>query len=177
MAKTVIQPIIILSGPVGAGKSTVAREIIKASTGPLVYIEGDLFWSFYAKGFESRGRYKNFKTMMSAMTTASLPYALAGFKVLLDFSIPPWFLQNAARIVSLKEIPLHYIVLRPAEAVCADRAAGRLEGSINDYAPYHDLYIDFDEASQYIIKDDLEEPAAIAQNILSAISDGRFQVR
>jgi len=177
MANAGTQPIIILSGPPGAGKSTVAREIIKASESPLVYIEGDQFWSFYAKGFESRKPYENFKTIMSAMTAASVAYALAGFKVLLDFSIPPWFLPNAVKIVSLRDIPLHYIVLRPKEDVCARRAANRVDGSIGDYVPFHDLYIDFDEADQYTIKGELEQPEAIAKYILQAIDDARFQVR
>ena len=35
--------VIMLSGPVGAGKTTVARELIAIMPGPLSYIEGDAF--------------------------------------------------------------------------------------------------------------------------------------
>jgi len=49
------KPIIILSGPVGSGKSTVAQEIIKASSNPIVYIVAlkfsSLIWTFYPSKF------------------------------------------------------------------------------------------------------------------------------
>jgi adenylate kinase family enzyme len=41
--------VIMLSGPVGAGKTRVARELIALLPGPLSYIEGDTFWPFIAK--------------------------------------------------------------------------------------------------------------------------------
>jgi len=62
-----------MSGPVGAGKSTVARELVAWSLAPIAYIEGDTFWSFIAKGDKSLSRLKNFKTIMVSMTAASLP--------------------------------------------------------------------------------------------------------
>ena len=83
--------VIILSGPVGAGKTTVARELLKLLPGEVSYIEGDTFWSFIAKT-ETRDRRANFRTIMRSMTAATIPFARSGFDVLLDFSVPPDFL-------------------------------------------------------------------------------------
>ncbi len=176
MAKEGTQWIIILSGPVGAGKSTVAREIIKTSTDPLVYIEGDKFWLFFVKGFGSRSRFKNFKTIMSSMTAAAMPYALSGFNVLLDFTIPPWFLETAIKITSSRNVPLQYIVLMPDEKVCAERVANRQEGSIDNYALYHDLYVDFKDAKLYTIENNLSDAATIADEIRQGILNGSFRI-
>jgi len=44
--------VILLSGPVGAGKTTVARELVAALPGPVACIEGDKFWFFIAKAGE-----------------------------------------------------------------------------------------------------------------------------
>lgn len=101
-----MKAITILSGPVGAGKTTVARAFVAAAPGPVAYIEGDTFWSFIAKG--ARTRHKNFRTIMTAMTAAAVPYALADYEVLLDFSIPPWFLGNVRAVAQTKDVPINY---------------------------------------------------------------------
>ena len=142
-----MRSIIILSGPVGAGKTTVARELVAASPGPMAYIEGDTFWSFIAKG-TGNGRHRDFRTLMWSMTAAAVPYAVADYEVLLDFSIPPWFLDTARKVVRARAVPIDYVVLRPSEEVCTTRAAARSEGKIADYTPYRDLYLSFDEASR-----------------------------
>jgi hypothetical protein len=53
------------------------------------------------------GRKKNFRTIMSAMTAAAVPYAPAGYEVILDFSIPPWYLANLQKIAAVRNVPLH----------------------------------------------------------------------
>jgi len=176
MAKETTKRIIILSGPVGAGKSTVAQEIIKAFSSPVVYIEGDKFWFYIVKGFESIGRFKNFKTIMASMTVAAIPYAHAGYEVILDFSIPPWFVPTAFKITNKREIPLEYIVVNASEKICAERAAARVEGKITDYTPYHDLYLSFDEAKQYTIYDDTSGPRPIAEQIMKNLKKGLYRI-
>jgi energy-coupling factor transporter ATP-binding protein EcfA2 len=170
------KPIVILSGPVGAGKSTVAQELIALSPDPIAYIEGDTFWSFIAKGAKSRRIEKNFKMIMTAMTGAALPYALYGYEVILDFSIPPWFLETAQKIVKSRDVPLDYVVLRPSETVCAARAAARPEGAIADYAPYRDLYSSFDGAARYTIKDDASDAAVVAARMREGLDSRKFRV-
>jgi hypothetical protein len=171
-----MKSIILLSGPVGAGKTTVAKELIALSPDPMAYIEGDTFWSFIAKGGESRKRYDNFKMVMRSMTAAAVPYALSGYEVILDFSIPPWFLETAIKIAGLRNVPLDYVVLRPGETVCAARAAARAEGRIADYTPYHDLYSDFDEAGKYTIRDDERDAPVVAALIREGLGTGKFRI-
>jgi gluconate kinase len=171
-----MKSIILLSGPVGAGKSTVARELIASSQGPIAYIEGDKFWFFIAKSAAGQGRQKDFRMIMQAMTAAALPYALAGYEVVLDFSIPPWFLDTARRIVQIKDVPLDYIILRPSESVCSARAAARSEGAIADYAPYSDLYSSFDGAQHNTICDDESDAAMVAKRIRKSLNQGIFRI-
>ena len=172
-----MKPIILLSGPVGAGNTTVARELIASSTGPMVYIEGDTFWSHLVRQPDHLPRHKNFKMIMTAMIGAALPYALYGYEALLDFTIPPWFLETADKVVQRKEVPVDYIVLRPAESICAARCAGRAEGIINDYAHYHDLYADFaDVGRRHLIVNDQCEAAATARLIREGLDEGKFRL-
>ena len=171
-----MKSIILLSGPIGAGKSTVALELIKSAPGPVAYIEGDKFWSFIVKSVSNQARHKNFKMIMTAMTTAAVPYVLAEYEVILDFSIPPWFLETASKVVKYKDLSLDFVVLRPSLEVCATRAASRIEGVIADYNPYKELYSSFDEAKQYMINDDISSASIVASRIREDLSAGTFRI-
>ena len=172
-----VMPIILLSGPVGAGKSTVARELISLLPGPTAYIEGDTFLNFIPKGGGGPRSAKNFKMVMTSMIAAAVPYALYGNEVVLDFSIPPWFLDTARAVAKVKEVPLDFVVLRPSLAVCAARAAGRAEGTIADYAPYRDLYSSFDEAKRHTIQDDESDATAVAARICKGLESAIFRIQ
>ena len=110
------------------------------------------------------------------MTAAAVPYALAGFETLLDFSIPPWFLNNVRAVAKVKDVPIDYVVLRPSEAVCAARALARPAGKIADYTLYHDLYTTFDEAGPYILRDDESAAAVLAARNRDGLNGGRFRL-
>ncbi|HKT08754.1 MAG TPA: hypothetical protein VJR24_12710, partial [Gemmatimonadaceae bacterium] len=119
---------------------------------------------------------KRFRTIMSAMTAAAIPFAAGGSHVILDFSIPPWFLDTMRKIASVREVPLDYVVLRPSEQVCAERAKARAEGSIADYSRYSEFYRDFDRVARHIVCDDTMSAAETATTILRGVAEGRFRL-
>ena len=134
--------VIFLSGPTGAGKTAVAKALLPLLPAPLSYIEGDTFWSFIRKGGE-RDLRDNFPVLVRSMTAAAVPFARSGFRVLIDFSIPPTYIDTARKI--LKEVPFDFVLLRPSLRVCIERAASREEGAINDYAMLKNFYARFEE--------------------------------
>lgn len=165
--------ITILSGPIGAGKTTVGRQLAPLLPGPVSYIEGDTFWSFAAKP-HSADRREVFRVIMRSMTAASVPFARSGYEVILDFSVPPHFVDTARTI--LKGLPLNYVVLRPSLAVCESRAAARPEGAIADYTRQREFYALFEDASPYLVCDDESDAATLARQIYEGLRAGKFAV-
>ena len=165
--------VLILSGPVGAGKTTIARALIASAPGAVAHIEGDAFWSFIAKPVRGEPEEQAFKMIMRAMTASARHYARDGYEVILDFSIPPWYLDAIRALLVGK--PFDYVVVRPSESVCAARASARPEGAIADYAPYHDLYTAFEALDGFTIRDDLSDPMTVAARIRAGLEAGTFR--
>jgi chloramphenicol 3-O-phosphotransferase len=163
--------VIVLSGPIGAGKTTVCRELVALWSGPLVYIEGDKFWLFLAKRKEGDRR-EDFRILMRSMTAAAVPFARSGYEVLLDFSVPPAFLRTAVAI--LKEVPIDFVLLRPSLAVCESRSLGRQEGKIANYD--RGFYSLFDGADRHCVTDDEADAKSLAHRVLSGLRAGQFRV-
>jgi cytidylate kinase len=170
-----MKSIIILSGPVGAGKSTVAKELIAISPEEIAYIEGDIFREFIAKN-ESHHKHKNFKTIMTAMIAASVAYAIADYEVILDFTVPPWFIDTARTMAGEQDVPIDYVVLRPDLNVCEKRAASKTKGAIADYEPFLDLYLDFDDIQENVIEDNSGDAVSVAEGIRTGLTSRRFRI-
>lgn len=169
-----MKSVIMLSGPVGAGKTSVARELVSLLPGEVAYIEGDSFWSFLTKTGRL-GRRDNFPIILRSMTAAALPMARSGYDVVLDFSIPPDFLPIALKI--LKDTPLDFVVLLPTLSTCEHRAANRTEGAIADYERYRSFYAMFITAPErYSVSDDSADPSTLASKILEGLRERRFRV-
>jgi chloramphenicol 3-O-phosphotransferase len=168
-----MKSVIVITGPVGAGKTTIAKELVAILPAPVAYIEGDVFWSFFATGEE---KLENFRTIMRSMVSASGPFVLAGCETILDFSIPPWYMETAVKILKARDLELDYVVIRPSEAICAARAAARPAGTIADYSAYSELYAHFDSAEKYIVGDDWMSAPEVAAEIKTGLEEGWFRV-
>lgn len=165
--------VIFLSGPIGAGKTAVAQELIPLLPAPLSYIEGDTFWSFIQKEGANAQR-DSFPVLVRSMTAAAVPFARSGFRVLIDFSIPPSFVETARKI--LKEVPFDFVLLRPSVEVCVKRAATRTEGAITDSARVKDFYRLFEDGLVKSICDDKANPASLARRIAEGLKEERFRI-
>ena len=165
--------VIFLSGPIGAGKTAVAQELVQLLPAPLSYIEGDTFWSFINKGGERDIR-DNFPVLVRSMTAAAIPFARSGFRVLIDFSIPPSYVETARKI--LKEVPFDFVLLRPSLQVCVERAASREIGAITEYDRLKNFYSRFEDTKIQPICDDRADPASLARRIAEGLDQGRFRV-
>jgi gluconate kinase len=165
--------VIFLSGPIGAGKTAVAHELIPLLPAPLSYIEGDTFWSFINKAGEREMR-DTFPVLVRSMTAAAVPLARSGFRVLIDFSIPPAFIETARKI--LKEVPFDFVLLRPSLEICVERASTRPIGEITDYARLKNFYAYFAEGGIEPVCDDHADPASLARRIVEGLNLGRFRV-
>ena len=110
---------------------------------------------------------------MRAMTSAAGSLTRTGYDVLLDFSIPPAFLPAAQKI--LRDVPLHYIVLRPPLEVCAGCARDRAQGKIAKYdRGFYALFAA--EERHMVAPDDGKSPKAIAEVIFKGLAEGRFRL-
>jgi adenylylsulfate kinase-like enzyme len=165
--------VVMLSGPVAAGKTTVARELVVLSKGQQCYLEGDTFWSFFTK-MDGAARRERFRLIMRSMTAAAIPLARGGYEVLLDFSFPLEFLEAARKI--LKEVPMDFVVLRPSLAECEKRARERKEGAIRDYSMYRDFYAMFEGMPRHEICDDEADAKALAARIRAGLDGGGFRI-
>jgi gluconate kinase len=163
----------LLVRAIGAGKTTVANALLPLLPAPLSYIEGDTFWSFISKNGE-RGLRDNFPVLVRSMTAAAIPFARSGFRVLIDFSIPPSYVEAARKI--LKEVPFDFVLLRPSFEVCAERAASRKEGAIKDYTMLKNFYARFEEGNVEPICDDRADLESLARRIAEGLNQGKFRV-
>ena len=164
--------ILIVSGPIGAGKSAAARELVERIADGVAYIEGDQFWPFIAKESKSQKPPARFTMTIRAMLSAAWHYHRDDYNVIVDFTIPAGYVPAVKKL--LRGEPFHYAVIRPSMEVCANRAASRAEGAIADYSRYQDFYAEFYTDDERTIEDDAADPKEIADRIWQGLKDGRF---
>ena len=85
--------IVIVSGPPGAGKSSVARRLAEGAAGELaVHLHTDDFYAYVRKGLVMpwlpEARAQNI-TIMNALAAGAAAYAIGGYEVLVDGLVGP----------------------------------------------------------------------------------------
>jgi adenylate kinase family enzyme len=176
--------VLILTGPPGAGKSSVGDLLARQSLSPAAHIHSDDFYDRFIKsGFVKpwlvEAQAQN-TTAINAIVAAAFAYAQGGYWTIVDGIVGPWFLEPYREAARTSGIALDYVVLRPADpATSLGRIQSRSEQGLKDEAVVRDLYRQFSGlgAFEAHVVDSGNGPAdTVADMVRAGLTAGRFRL-
>ena len=173
-----VQPLLLVTGPPGAGKSTVTR-LVAARFEPSVLIDGDMFFQFLGpsaiKPWLPEARQQN-EVVTRAAASASGLFASEGYATIYDGVVGPWFLPTFAKATGVDA--LDYAILMPSLDICVERVKTRVgHGFIDEDATRH-MYREFADAEiaeRHVLRDPPDDAAATVDLIVKRASAGKLR--
>ena len=169
---------LILTGPPGVGKTTVARNLAERHE-RAVHVEADRFFYFIRAGliepWDSASDEQN-RIAMRIAAEAAAGYATAGYATVLEgIVIPRWTLGVVRDTLQAAGLDVAYAVLRAPQSVCAARVQER-EGAPDIFDPeiLATIGAEFDDLGEFehcaieVTGKDLEQAAAAVAERLAA---------
>jgi predicted ABC-type ATPase len=173
-----MQPLLLVTGPPGAGKSTVSRLIAERFE-PSVLIDGDMFFEFLGPSaitpWLPQAREQN-EVVTRAAARACGAFASEGYATIYDGVVGPWFLPTFATATGLDA--LDYVIVMPTIETCVERVKTRIgHGFIDEGATRH-MYSEFAQAEiadRHILRDPPDDAGATAHLIVERAVAGTFR--
>lgn len=173
-------PILILSGPPGAGKTTVARRLAETSPTSAVHLHTDDFFTAIKTGFiapwlpESAPQNA---TVSRVIAAAAVAYAQGGYAVYVDGVVGPWFLDLYRKAAADAGVGLDYLVLRATREAVTARARDRETAPLPHYPPrIFDGFVDLGALEPHVLDTTDLDVDAVAAAVLAGVASGRFRL-
>jgi energy-coupling factor transporter ATP-binding protein EcfA2 len=167
--------LLVVTGPPGAGKSTIAPLLLEAFD-PAALVPGDDFFAFWTRGridpWLPRAHAQNDVVIRAAATAAGV-FVAGGCSVVYDGVLGPWFLPAFAAASGLPR--LHYAVVLPPLAQCLEQLAGRVGHGFTDPAAAAQMHAEFVAAtvgSRHVLAVSGQTPQEVAGSVLERFRDG-----
>jgi chloramphenicol 3-O-phosphotransferase len=135
--------LLVLSGPPGSGKTTVARTLAETADRPTVHLATDLFYVAIRKGFVQpflpEAARQN-EVVIDVIVAAMTGYASGGYDVIVDGIVGPWSLPRFVSGARRGGLDLSFVVLRPTFDETFARAVARVGKELKASGPIKGLY-------------------------------------
>jgi cytidylate kinase len=173
-ASCAVGDVIVVTGPPGAGKSTVAGELA-SMLDPSALVAGDDFFAFLRNGavppwLESAHQQNTVVLQAAAAATGRLSGEL---DVVFDGVVGPWLLPTFLDAAGRQQ--LHYVMLLPPLDVCLERVRTRQGHGFTDLAAAEHMWHEFHRAEidpRHVIDSRGMQPAEVARTVSEHVKDG-----
>lgn len=175
--------LLILTGPPGAGKTTVGA-ILASESSRSACVHSDWFWTTIVNGgippWELAADAQN-RAMIRAAAAAGARMANAGFTTVLDGVFGPWHFEPLREELAQCTAPVNYAVLRPDGDTCLARARGRVlespqhRDALTDEGPIGHMWGQFSQLGpieQFVTDSSDIDPRATAVLLQKRIASG-----
>jgi cytidylate kinase len=169
--------VIVVAGPPGAGKSTVAEHLADLLDLSAL-VRGDDFFGFVRNGAISPWREDAHAQNTAVIEAAAAATGrLGGYcTVVYDGVVGPWFLDTFVEAAGL--VHLNYAVILPPLDVCLERVSNRQRHPFTDLDAATQLWHDFHGAdinARHVLSDPEPRPSEMARTLLELVQDGTIR--
>ncbi len=170
----VIEPVVV-TGPPGAGKSTVAA-LVAESFPVAALVPGDAFFAFWSRGFVDpwlpEADEQN-TTVLRAAGACVGAYSRGGCQVVYDGVLGPWLLPAFLDATGLPAVS--YVVLLPPVDVCLARVAARSGHPFTDQDAARHMYDQFAQAAvheRHVVRAAGPDAGTVAAAVRARVDSG-----
>ena len=172
----------LLTGPPGAGKTTVAELVATDAAKPTVHLTTDLYYRAIRTGFVPpylQHAQRQNEVVIGAIVATVSEYARGGYDVVVDGILGPWFLEPFRTAAARDDIALSYVVLRPDLETTLARARERVGDELKDVTAItglHGAFANLGELEKHAIDTTGVDADQTAVEVRRAITSAQYRL-